>query len=47
MELLGNLGDGFAIAITWQNLLLALLGCFLGTIMGALPGLARRTAWPF
>ena len=25
MELLGNLGDGFAIAITWQNLLLALL----------------------
>ena len=39
METLANLGDGFAIAITWQNLLLALLGCFLGTIMGALPGL--------
>ncbi|MCB1430284.1 MAG: tripartite tricarboxylate transporter permease, partial [Nitratireductor sp.] len=29
----------FAIALTWQNLGLALLGCFLGTIMGALPGL--------
>ena len=25
METLANLGDGFAIAITWQNLLLALL----------------------
>ena len=39
MELLGNLGDGFLIALTWENLFLALMGCFLGTIMGALPGL--------
>ena len=39
MDLLSSLGDGFAIALTWQNLGLALLGCFLGTIMGALPGL--------
>ncbi|WP_238365765.1 tripartite tricarboxylate transporter permease [Mesobacterium pallidum] len=39
METLSNLGDGFLIALTWQNLALALLGCFLGTIMGALPGL--------
>ena len=39
METLSNLADGFAIALTWQNLLLALLGCFLGTLMGALPGL--------
>lgn len=39
METLSALGDGFFVAITWQNLLLALLGCFLGTIMGALPGL--------
>ena len=39
MDTLASLGDGFAIALTWQNLLLALLGCFLGTIMGALPGL--------
>ncbi len=39
METFSNLADGFAIALTWQNILLALLGCFLGTIMGALPGL--------
>jgi putative tricarboxylic transport membrane protein len=39
METLSNLADGFAIALTWQNLFLALLGCFLGTVMGALPGL--------
>lgn len=34
-----HLVDGFAVALTWQNLGLALLGCFLGTIIGALPGL--------
>lgn len=39
METLGLLLDGFAVALTWQNILLALLGCFLGTIIGALPGL--------
>ncbi|SHM37080.1 tripartite tricarboxylate transporter permease [Roseibium suaedae] len=39
METLSSLADGFIIALTWQNLLLALLGCFLGTIIGALPGL--------
>lgn len=39
MDTLSNLADGFAIAITWQNLGLALLGAFLGTIIGALPGL--------
>ncbi|MGJ8583953.1 MAG: tripartite tricarboxylate transporter permease [Marinosulfonomonas sp.] len=39
MDTLTSLADGFAIALTWQNILLALLGCFLGTIMGALPGL--------
>lgn len=39
MELMSNLADGFAIALTWQNLGLAVLGCFLGTIMGAMPGL--------
>ncbi|MHA3976843.1 tripartite tricarboxylate transporter permease [Halovulum sp. GXIMD14794] len=39
MDVLASLGDGFAVAFTWQNLLLALLGCLLGTIMGALPGL--------
>jgi putative tricarboxylic transport membrane protein len=39
MESLNALADGFAIALTWQNLLLALVGCFLGTMIGALPGL--------
>ncbi|WP_417307869.1 tripartite tricarboxylate transporter permease [Devosia sp.] len=39
MDVLGSLADGFAVALTWENLLLALLGCLLGTIMGALPGL--------
>ncbi len=39
MEILSNLADGFTVALTAQNLLLALLGCFLGTLMGALPGL--------
>ena len=39
METLGHLVDGFAIALTWQNLGLALIGCVIGTIIGALPGL--------
>ncbi|MDA7982694.1 MAG: tripartite tricarboxylate transporter permease [Alphaproteobacteria bacterium] len=39
METLASLAAGFAVALTVQNLLLALLGCFLGTVMGALPGL--------
>ncbi|NCO21959.1 MAG: tripartite tricarboxylate transporter permease [Rhodobacterales bacterium] len=39
METLSNLADGFAVALTFQNIALALAGCFLGTIMGALPGL--------
>lgn len=39
METINALVDGFAVALTWQNLLLALVGCVLGTIIGALPGL--------
>ena len=39
METLSLLGDGFALALTWENLLLALIGCFFGTVVGALPGL--------
>lgn len=39
MDILSNLADGFAVALTWQNLGLALIGCFLGTMIGALPGL--------
>jgi len=39
VDVLASLADGFAVALTAQNLFLALLGCFLGTVMGALPGL--------
>ena len=39
MDMFSSLADGFAVALTFQNLMLALLGCFLGTLMGALPGL--------
>ncbi len=39
MELYTNLAQGFAVALTVSNLLLAVSGCFLGTIIGSLPGL--------
>ncbi len=39
MDILSSLAQGFEIALTWQNLGLALLGCFLGTVIGAMPGL--------
>ena len=39
MDTFYALADGFSIALTFQNLGLALIGCFLGTIIGALPGL--------
>ncbi|WP_180897859.1 tripartite tricarboxylate transporter permease [Martelella soudanensis] len=39
MQTISALADGFTVALTFQNLALALLGCFLGTIIGALPGL--------
>lgn len=39
MDTLASLGDGFLIALTFQNIALAAIGCLLGTIIGALPGL--------
>lgn len=39
MDILSHLSQGLSIALTFQNLSLALVGCFLGTIIGALPGL--------
>ena len=39
METLDLLAHGFSVALTPTNLALALLGCFVGTIVGALPGL--------
>jgi putative tricarboxylic transport membrane protein len=39
MEILENLALGFSIAASPYTLMLAVIGCFLGTIIGALPGL--------
>jgi putative tricarboxylic transport membrane protein len=38
LELLANLGVGFATALTPANLLLAFIGCLVGTLVGVLPG---------
>ncbi|MEI6319034.1 MAG: tripartite tricarboxylate transporter permease [Pseudomonadota bacterium] len=39
MEELQSLMHGFAIAMTWQNLMLMFLGIILGVLIGVLPGL--------
>ena len=39
MELISNLSLGFEVALTPTTLALAIIGCVLGTIIGALPGL--------
>ncbi|MCM5703335.1 tripartite tricarboxylate transporter permease [Larsenimonas salina] len=39
MDTINYLLQGFEVALTPQNLLLALIGSFLGTLIGALPGL--------
>ena len=39
MEDLGNLLQGFAVALTWKNLLFMLIGILLGVLIGVLPGL--------
>jgi len=39
METLANLYLGFGVALTPYTLFLAVVGCFLGTVIGALPGL--------
>lgn len=39
METLSLLADGFAIALTPTTLFLSVVGCILGTVIGALPGL--------
>ena len=39
MDILSNLALGFGIALSPFTLMLAVAGCFLGTIIGALPGL--------
>ena len=39
METLSNLALGFSVVLNPFTLTLAVVGCFLGTIIGALPGL--------
>ncbi|MBI79420.1 MAG: tripartite tricarboxylate transporter TctA [Gammaproteobacteria bacterium] len=39
MEILENLILGFSVALTFTTLSLAIIGCILGTMIGALPGL--------
>jgi putative tricarboxylic transport membrane protein len=39
MEIFANLTLGFSVALTPFTLFLAVVGCFLGTIIGAMPGL--------
>ncbi len=44
MDLLQNLSTGFAIALTWQNLLCCTAGVFFGQMIGILPGIGAPTA---
>src|SRR5213594_5029672 len=37
--LFANLGLGFSVALSIQNLFYALIGCLLGTLIGVLPGI--------
>ena len=53
MEDIGNLMQGFAVALTWKNLLFMLVGILLGVLIGVLPprghgalGAARRSPVP-
>ncbi|MEM9341812.1 MAG: tripartite tricarboxylate transporter permease [Pseudomonadota bacterium] len=39
MDILSNLALGFSVALSPWTLMLAVIGCFIGTIVGALPGL--------
>ena len=39
MDEIGNLMQGFAVALTWKNLLFMLIGILLGVLLGVLPGL--------
>lgn len=43
-DLVQNLELGFSVAMTAQNLLYAFVGCFMGMLIGVLPGLGALTA---
>ena len=44
MELWNNLMMGFSISLSWENLLHCLAGCFVGQLVGVLPGIGAPTA---
>lgn len=44
MDALHLLGEGFASALTWQNMLFVVIGCLLGTAVGVMPGLGSSMA---
>ena len=44
MELWNNLMMGFSISLTGENLLYCLAGCFVGQLVGVLPGIGAPTA---
>jgi putative tricarboxylic transport membrane protein len=44
MDLLQNLSTGFAIALTWKNLLCCTAGVLFGQMIGILPGIGAPTA---
>ncbi|MFT4232091.1 MAG: tripartite tricarboxylate transporter permease [Leucobacter sp.] len=44
MDALQLLAEGFAGALTWQNLLWVVIGCVLGTAVGVMPGLGSSMA---
>lgn len=39
MSIIDNLSLGFSVALTYQNLIYAFVGCLLGTLIGVLPGI--------
>ena len=41
MDTWNYLSQGFAVAMTPENLVIALIGCIVGTILGLQPGLER------
>ena len=44
MDSLYLLFEGFSVALTWQNIFLMLIGTFLGTLIGMLPGIGPVNA---
>jgi putative tricarboxylic transport membrane protein len=39
MDIIGNLAFGFGVALSFENVLFALIGALIGTAIGVLPGI--------